>query len=289
MGDKSNLISDIERQLECTIESSKTVGGGCISKAYQIKSDDGRCWFLKCGANANEIYEKEARGLEELRKSACIVIPKVALCENDYLLLEWIEPGARSKHFFEKFGESLSLMHRFVHTSFGFKEDNYLGNAVQPNQPTLGEERDWKQFYWNKRLLYQLKWAEKQGCASKELIHLFVLLEERYYKIMQNSENIPVLLHGDLWSGNYLVGKQGEPVLIDPAVYYGNREAELAMTKLFGGFDQSFYEAYEASYPLPDGYEERENLYKLYHVLNHLNLFGSSYLREAESLVRSYL
>ena len=156
-------------------------------------------------------------------------------------------------------------------------------------QKSDDEKNDWTKFYFNNRILYQLQLAEKIGNSTNELRNGISALENEIDKIVTDNLEKPSLLHGDLWSGNYMIGENGYACLIDPAVYYGNREADLAMTKLFGGFDARFYESYNETYPLPDGYEYRENIYKLYHVLNHLNLFGGGYYSQAISMIRSYL
>jgi fructosamine-3-kinase len=154
---------------------------------------------------------------------------------------------------------------------------------------TRTEALNWTEFYFNKRLLYQYNLAEKNGYAGEELQRAFSQLENKIYLVLKDSNAIPSLLHGDLWSGNYITDETGNACLIDPAVYYGHREADLAMTKLFGGFDNRFYSAYNEEYPLDNGYEFRENIYKLYHVLNHLNLFGTAYYQQALSLIKYYL
>jgi fructosamine-3-kinase len=148
---------------------------------------------------------------------------------------------------------------------------------------------NWLTFYFDKRLLTQFKLAEKNGYVDDQFSSLFKNLENKLPNILAGSEEPPSLIHGDLWQGNFLISPSGEPVLIDPAVYYGHREAELAMTKLFGGFPESFYNAYKLAYPLKPGYEYREGIYSLYHVLNHLNLFGSGYKSQAISLMKLYL
>lgn len=151
------------------------------------------------------------------------------------------------------------------------------------------KKTDWATFYFHKRLLFQYQLAEKRGYSTSRLTKGFARLESMIENILAGSEEPPSLLHGDLWSGNYMCDEEGNAVLIDPAVYYGHREAELAMTRLFGGFPPAFYEGYNQTYPLPEDWEYRENIYKLYHILNHLNLFGKSYLSEAEFLLEFYL
>ncbi|NWF49767.1 MAG: fructosamine kinase family protein, partial [Ignavibacteriaceae bacterium] len=163
------------------------------------------------------------------------------------------------------------------------------GSNPQINIPDEKEKLNWTLFYFNKRILFQLQLAERFGNATEELRKAISKLEDKIEDIIKGSEEKPSLLHGDLWSGNYMVDENGNAVLIDPAVYYGHREADLGMTKLFGGFSSEFYRAYNETYPLEDGYEYRENIYKLYHVLNHLNLFGGGYYSQALSLIKYYV
>jgi len=204
-------------------------------------------------------------------------------------LMEFIYPGTKKKNFFEDFGWSLANLHRYTASHFGFYEDNFIGATPQLNVVKGSASKTWKQFFWEYRILYQFQLAQKNGYADEKLTNGISQLEDRVEMILSGSEESPSLLHGDLWKGNFIVDRNGEPVLIDPAVYYGHREADLAMTKLFGGFPPEFYEAYNENYPLKEGYEYRENIYLLYHVLNHLNLFGHSYYLKAIQLIYSYL
>ena len=168
-------------------------------------------------------------------------------------------------------------------------EDNFIGHTLQLNIPNNEQATNWTKFYFENRLLYQFKLAESRGLSSASLKNAFKQIENKIEAIIKTNDTVPALLHGDLWSGNYLADKNGSPVILDPAVYYGHREADLAMTKVFGGFSPSFYEAYHETYPLADGHEYRENIYKLYHILNHLNLFGMGYHGQAISLLQIYL
>jgi len=176
-------------------------------------------------------------------------------------------------------------MHKYNSDRFGFFEDNFIGSTPQINT----QEDSWLDFYWKHRLNYQHKLAQKNGLSDEKMDELFSKIEHKLPDILEGSEDKPSLVHGDLWNGNYLVGPDGSAFIIDPAVYYGHREADLGMTKLFGGFAPEFYEAYQAEFPLADGWEYREEIYKLYHVMNHLNLFGSSYYGQAVQILRSYL
>lgn len=286
----SEIIKYIEKEVKCKIVSSRSVGGGCINDAQTITTSDNKQFFLKLNFNsAKDMFFKEANGLRELKKAAAIRVPEVILVDTNFILLEQINPGRKSKTFDEDFGKSFANLHRFTSEYFGFYEDNYIGSTPQKNIPDSDEKNNWIKFYFNKRILFQYKLLEKNGYADSSIKKRISLLENKIDDILKGTENIPSLLHGDLWSGNYLVDENGNACLIDPAVYYGNREADLAMTKLFGGFNSAFYKSYNEAFPLPDGYEYRENIYKLYHVMNHLNLFGSGYYHQTISLMDYYL
>jgi len=288
----ASLKASLEKKFGQKIMKASAVGGGCISEARQIELEDGRSFFLKYSDSFTPMFEKEAHGLEEISKAQSIRVPKILEIGESYLLLEFLEGAKKSPDFWEVFGKQFAEMHKFHSDSYGFREDNYIGLTPQKNTPSLlykGGSSSWCDFYFENRLLYQLKLAEKKGYATSELTGLFAKLEKKLPSLLEGSEERPSLLHGDLWSGNYLVGPEGQPYLIDPAVYYGHREADLAMTKLFGGFAEEFYKSYQRTWPLVEGWEYREGLYKLYHVMNHLNLFGRSYYGQAIDLLRSYL
>lgn len=279
----------IEEHLDLKIASGSTLGGGCISDAKKIKMENGELYLLKINQGSGDMFEKEANGLRELAKANAVRVPAVLMNDKDFILLEFIESGRKVKNFFENFGRKFAELHKFSSDSFGFYEDNYIGSTPQKNVADEKEKESWKEFYFNKRLLFQLKLAERKGHLTSELSSAFSNLENKYDTILSGGKEAPSLLHGDLWSGNYMPDENGEACLIDPAVYYGNREADLGMTKLFGGFSSDFYKAYNEEFPLDDGYEYRENIYKLYHVLNHLNLFGGGYYSQAVSLIKYYL
>jgi len=236
-----------------------------------------------------DMFYKEANGLKEIEKSNSIRVPAVKLVKDNFILMECIEGKFKLKNFFEDFGIEFAKMHKHTGSSFGFYENNYIGSTIQKNIPDEEEKYDWTKFYFNKRLLFQFKLAETNGYVDSALRKFFNQLENKIETILSGETEKPSLLHGDLWAGNYLVDENGRACLIDPAVYYGNREADLAMTKLFGGFTKEFYDSYNEFFPPSDGYEYRENIYKLYHVLNHLNLFGSGYYQQTLSLIKFYL
>ncbi len=284
------IKSKIEKELNSEIIDSQSLSGGCISNAYKIKTGIGIIYFLKYNSSVNsDMFIKEAHGLQELNKAGVIKIPDVICYGEDYILLEQIEAGNKQKNFSEDFGRKFALLHKFTGKYYGFYEDNYIGSNPQLNISKENEKQDWANFYFNKRILFQLHLAEETGNSTSELRKSIAVLENKIDEIVVDNGENPSLLHGDLWGGNYLINEKGFACLIDPAVYYGNREADLAMTKLFGGFDLRFYEAYNEAFPLPDGYEYRENIYKLYHVLNHLNLFGGGYYSQAMSLISNYI
>lgn len=230
------------------------------------------------------MLEREALGLKELERGEELLIPKVYFVDADFLILDFVEPGNPDPEFFYRFGKALAKLHQLTSEEFGFSEDNYIGLTPQINK----FHSRWDEFYWTQRLEYQFKLAEKNGYITKEHRSLIANLEKKISKIMGDSLEKPSLLHGDLWSGNYIVAKNNRACLIDPAVYYGHREADLAMTRLFGGFPADFYKGYQETFPLKEGYSYREPLYKLYHVLNHLNLFGKSYLDGVVNILKAF-
>jgi len=282
------IEESIQKSAGSRIKAVQSLFGGCISDAYKIVLDSGITFFLKVNSES-EMFGKEADGLKELAKAGAVRIPQVIQHERDFILLEYISEGTRSKNFFKDFGINFARQHQFTGEHFGFYEDNFIGSTVQQNIPSAEEKNDWVKFYFNKRIFFQYRLAEKNGYSSPELLKGMIQIEHKIADIMDGSNEPPALLHGDLWSGNYIADENGNACLIDPAVYYGHREADLAMTKLFGGFGNEFYSAYNEYYPLKPGYEYRENIYKLYHVLNHLNLFGMAYYRQALGLMRTYL
>jgi protein-ribulosamine 3-kinase len=287
---EEKIKARIEEKLGSKIKSFSSLSGGCISDAFKVTTIDGLNYFLKYNPlTSNDMFIKEANGLKELAKANAIRIPEVLSFDEDYILLEYLATGSRKKNFFEDFGRSFAEMHKYTSSEFGFYEDNYIGSNPQKNIPDENEKNDWVRFYFNKRILFQLQLAEKLGNSTDTLRKGISKLEDKIEDIIGGSKEKPSLLHGDLWGGNYMVDENGNAVLIDPAVYYGHREADLGMTKLFGGFSSEFYRAYNETFPLEDGYEYRENIYKLYHVLNHLNLFGGGYYSQTISLIKFYI
>jgi protein-ribulosamine 3-kinase len=284
------IKNKIEKYFKKDILDIKNLSGGCISNAYKIELSDDEAIFLKVNDNnkSDGMFIKEAHGLKELAKAKAIRIPKVFFAEEEYLILEYIQTGYRRNDFFEVFGIKFANLHKFHGAKFGFYEDNYIGSNPQKNTPSKSEENNWAEFYFNKRIMPQYQLAEQNGYATNELKKGIKKLEGKIEGVLKGSEERPSLLHGDLWSGNFMEDENGMACLIDPAVYYGHREADLAMTKLFGGFSKIFYDSYNHYFPLKEGYEYRENIYKLYHVMNHLNLFGKGYYQQVISIINYY-
>jgi len=279
------MLSKIENIIGEKIISANSAGGGSIAESQILNTDSGEFYFLKSYGSNQTILQNEANGLKELSKSKAIRIPQVIAVTDEFLLLEFISNGKKKNNFFELFGQQFAKLHKTTSNKFGFFEDNYIGSNPQLNLP---QTKKWIDFFWTNRLLYQFKLAEKNGFINSEFTNLFNKLEKLLPSILSGTEEKPTLLHGDLWSGNFMVDEKGNPVLTDPAVYFGHREADIAMTKMFGGFAPAFYSTYNEVYPLPQDWEYRIDLYKLYHVLNHLNLFGSSYYLKAVSILEKY-
>jgi protein-ribulosamine 3-kinase len=267
--------------------------GGCISVAEHLQLEDGRRYFLKSNAAPLPgLFERECVGLAALEESGTLRVPvplgtggAVGSGVLPFIVMEAIAQGNPSADFFDVFGRSFAELHRITRAdAFGFNDDNYLGATPQPNPWT----RDWCEFWREHRLGFQLRLARKLGHADPELNRLGDRLLGRLEEYLGEPNEPPCLLHGDLWSGNFLADDSGQPVLIDPAAYYGRREADLAMTLIFGGFSRRFYAAYEEVWPLADGAQTRLEIYKLYHLLNHLNLFGASYRGQCLSTLKRF-
>ncbi len=287
---KPDIKNKIESALRDSIISFKPVPGGCINETQIIKTKSEKIFFVKTNNNSEQdMFRCEANGLNEIAKANVIRAPKVIHCSEEFLVLENITSDSKNNFFWEDFGRRFAQLHKFFGNVFGFYENNYIGSTRQMNIASKEESNNWVQFYFNKRLLFQYHLAEKKGYAQFQLLKLFSKLENKISEIFNGIIFQPSLLHGDLWSGNFISDESGNVCLIDPAVYYGHREADLAMTKLFGGFDNKFYEAYKEEYTLDDGYDYREHIYRLYHVLNHLNLFGRGYYQQAVNLIEFYV
>ncbi|MBA3563339.1 MAG: fructosamine kinase family protein [Gammaproteobacteria bacterium] len=269
-------------------QTAQPVGGGCIHSAWRVESPDGDCFIKVHDAGALRLFEAEACGLEMLAAAQAVRVPEViayaATASEAFLALEWIELGARSAGTDGQLGSELARQHRVTHAAFGLDRDNAIGSTLQLN----GWHHDWVAFFRDRRLGFQLRLATENGFGSR-LAQPGERLLDRLESFFAGAQPRPSLLHGDLWSGNAAADRYGRPVIFDPAVYFGDREADVAMTRLFGGFSSAFYSAYAEAWPLPEAHEARVDLYNLYHVLNHLNLFGAGYLGQARSLLERLL
>lgn len=271
------------------------VGGGCIADAAVAAFADGSQVFVKGAAAQPGMFEAEAEGLGTLAAARAIRVPQVLAVSAEALVLELIEPAPRKRGFAVDFGRRLALLHRQRGKTSGFPHDNFIGATPQPNRPldagweeaAPNDGSGWPEFFLERRLRFQVRLAGQRGDGG-ELARLLDRAEARIGELLASAIEPPSLLHGDLWGGNYIVDERGEACLIDPAVYYGHREADLAMTRLFGGFDGAFYAAYEEAAPLTAGHQERLPIYQLYHVLNHFNLFGGGYHEQARRILRHY-
>jgi fructosamine-3-kinase len=267
--------------------SPRPVGGGDISAAWCVETDGGNV-FLKTGpASSYDMFSAEAEGLEALAASSVIRVPEVVACgasgDTSFVALEWLDLGRTNRHAEARLGEQLAALHRSTSEAFGWHRDNTIGLTPQHND----RSDDWVDFFREHRLGFQLRLAADNGFTGT-LQEQGARLLKRLPLFFEDYSPEASLLHGDLWGGNWACC-DGEPVIFDPAVYYGDRETDLAMTRLFGGFGRAFYDAYESAWPLAPGHRERNDLYQLYHVLNHLNLFGSGYLGRAQDLIQRLL
>lgn len=265
------------------------LGGGCIADAAVASFGDGSRVFVKRASLDPRMFECEAEGLRALRAADALRVPEVLAVSEEALVMEYIEPGHRKGDFFADFGRGFARLHRTHGEACGFHHDNFIGSTPQCNAPVegdwiAGEGLDWPKFFVQRRLRFQVELAAGNGFGH-ELASLLDRGESAIVELLEADPGPPSLLHGDLWGGNFTVDGEGRACLIDPAVYYGHREADLAMTRLFGGFDRAFYGAYEEAWPLAPGWQERLPVYQLYHLLNHLNLFGSSYYGRSRSIL----
>ncbi len=270
--------------------ASGAVGGGCIHDTYWLDTNAGR-FFVKSSAATDgaAMLETEARGLECLAQST-LAVPSVlgqgsSPQGRSVLVLTWVESASPARDYPEQLGRGLALMHQQLrHPGYGWSQDNFIGRTPQPN----GWMDSWVDFWRSHRLGYQLQLACQNGLLDSSHRQSIQRLLDQLDRWLGEPAGGGSLLHGDLWHGNVLVGSDGQPVLIDPAVYYGPAEAEFGMIGLFGGFEGRFHDAYHEILPRGDGFSERIELYKLYHLLNHLNLFGTSYLPACLDCLRQF-
>ena len=274
-------LSDSEGQAH-VFQSAQQVGGGSINTAYKITTNK-NIFFLKLNRlHAISMFEAEADGLKELANSTAFHVPHVYCTgqtqSHSFILMEYIPLATNTEVSAQRMGEALANMHHEKQLYFGWHRDNTIGLTLQINSKT----KNWEDFWKNKRLRYQLSLAIKNSMTARLQDKINVIIDKQNC-LFQGYSLFPSRLHGDLWGGNVASDTDENPVIFDPALYYGDREADIAMTELFGGFNNEFYQAYQTNFPLDPGYAVRKWLYNLYHLLNHFNLFGSSYLAQIEA------
>lgn len=282
------VFQKVEKLTNSRITGFAFAGGGCINSGGRLTTDRGR-FFLKWNdaVKLPGMFAAEARGLTLLRGCGCLTVPEVIHedCVNgfQFLLLEYINEQGKASGYWTNFGEGLALLHTQRSATFGLDHDNYIGSLPQNNSPATS----WVEFFVERRLKPQLDLALQASRIDQSVYGKFEDLFQKLPALLPQEP--PSLLHGDLWGGNLMTDAVGQPCLIDPAVYYGHREADLAMTQLFGGFDRLFFQSYNSEYPLIQGYPERFDIYNLYPLLVHLNLFGRAYHSRVVSILGEFV
>jgi fructosamine-3-kinase len=275
-------------QLDIHATPAQPISSSCSNQCYRYNTESGPIFVKVANESSIEMLIAESIGLHEIRIADAVRVPQVlgvGVAQGQALLaLEWLELMPATKISDAKLGERLAIQHRVTKPLYGFKRNNFIGRAAQANLWS----RDWVNFWRERRLEAQLLIAENNG-IDEQFVERFTLLTALMDGFFTSHVPVASLLHGDLWGGNYAADSSGEPVTVDPAVYFGDRECDLAMTRLFGGFSAEFYAAYQGAWRLDEGWQQRVELYNLYHVLNHYNLFGGSYLGQAEAMVGKLL
>lgn len=287
------LRQAVEDRMQIRIQSAEPVGGGCIHRALRLVSNDG-LFFLKWNpAPQTGMFSSEARALDLIRETMTIATPMVYLWMDpppdpecpSFILMEWIERRAPDSNGMTRLGQQLAAFHRITSSlGFGWDQDNFIGLTRQQN----GWNPSWPEFFVEKRLRPMQQLAEQNRLLPLPRARLLDRLIDRVPALLDGHEPPASMLHGDLWAGNLLFSTSGQPVFLDPALYFGDREAEMAYTGLFGGFSSTFYAAYQASWPLEKEFPLRRDLYNLYHLLNHLNLFGEEYGASVDAILHHY-
>jgi protein-ribulosamine 3-kinase len=268
------------------IKFTKHLSGGCINHAVRAECEN-EIFFIKWNdVSFAGMFESEAKGLRLLKESMEMDIPEVLAfgsCSTcSYLILEYIHSGSPEMKYWTHFGQALSKMHKHTQSDYGLSFDNYIGTLFQSNQRT----GSWKNFFVERRLEPQIKLAREAGKINTKTVSDFNSLIKKIPEIVM--EERPALLHGDLWSGNVMTSEKGQVCLVDPSVYFGHREIEIAFTLLFGGFNKDFYDSYFENFPVTKGFEQRAEIYNLYPLLVHLNLFGGGYLNQIIGVLKRY-
>jgi protein-ribulosamine 3-kinase len=269
------------------INRAVPLSGGSINHAYRLETDTGDFFMKYNRASAYPgMFEQEAGGLALLHGAGEIRVPEVIAHGDDgthtFILLEYLDPAGKTNNFWEDFGRKLAALHRHTTNTFGLDHDNYIGSLKQYND----RYDKWTDFFRDQRLLVQMEMAASKGLLPSRTKQAFERLFIRLDELFQ--EEPPSLIHGDLWSGNYMVDEQGEACIIDPAVYFGFREMDIGMSRLFGVFGSGFYDAYHEAWPMESGWRERIEICNLYPLMVHVNLFGSGYLGSVESILSKF-
>ena len=282
------LRDALERALGHRVAGTSRLGGGDINDSSEVSLENGTRVFVKTHPSPPQgMFEAEARGLRWLEEAGAIRVPQVLAFSDArpaFLALELLAPARRRARFDEELGRSLAALHAFGAPSFGLDHDNYIGRLPQSNSPA----DDWPTFYWSERLAPQARMAVDRGLIDAGTRRQLDALRAKLPALV-GPEEPPSRLHGDLWGGNLHVDETGAPCVIDPAVYGGHREIDLAMMRLFGGFGGRVFSAYHEAMPLPPGADERVSLYQLYPLLVHVNLFGGSYVGSVKRALSEYL
>jgi len=272
------------KQQHKTIVASQPVSGGCVAESQILTlNDDSKLFIKQMSPPISDLFQAEALGLTALSQSKSVKTPDIVFQNEHCLVLEYIQAGSRSPLFDEVLGRQLAALHSVAKASFGFVQDTFCGSTRQPN--SLCD--DGYRFYSEQRFLYLANSCYERGLLAEREFSDIERICQKLPELVPLQP--PVLIHGDLWNGNVHCDPSGQPLLVDPAVYYGWAEADLAMTRLFGGFSSRFYAAYEEIQPLNPGWESRMPLYNLWHLLNHLLLFGKSYLADVKQVIHAYV
>jgi fructosamine-3-kinase len=286
---KTSVLAGLSKHLgkKAELFSDSSVGGGDINEAYRFQTNAGDFFVKKNSASRYpEMFRKEAMGLQLLEAAGELPVPQVVIhgeeADTAFLVLKFVKSGSKSDNFWDLFGTGMAKLHKHSSEAFGLDHDNYIGSLFQSNR----QHDNWIDFFREERLNVQVKMARDEGIMGRDTIHAF----ERFYNRLDEIFPMepPSLVHGDLWGGNYMSGEKGEPVLIDPAVYFGHREMDIGMSRLFGGFSKAFYEAYQTAYPLAPGWQQRVDFCNLYPLMVHVNLFGGGYINSVRSILSKF-
>jgi len=295
-GPSKQIFQSIQKLVKSTlgfdrfITATKRVSGGCIAEAFQVILDDGTLLFVKVTSGQDNSLSAERDGLESLGSTNTIAVAQAIAAQTDdtcsVLILEWIQSSSPQREFWSRFGHQLAELHQANQSvsQFGYFQNNFIGSTQQTNS----WRDDWSDFFAQFRLAFQGDLALERNLIDTTQRKNLDRLIEKLPGLLAPAQTSPALLHGDLWSGNFLCDTNQNPVIFDPAVFFGHHEYEFSIAKLFGGFDSTFYEAYHEVIPEDAGTAERIEIYQLYHLLNHLNLFGRNYWSACQAIISKY-